>query len=223
MAWHGGDLYVSELERLWRFPGIDAIARRGSGEYPQDKAELLIDSLPNAAQHGAKYIAISPDGLLYMNIGAPCNVCEPGSYQKNATTPVFHYGSIVRFDLNNWSTPETVAYGTRNSVGFDWHPDTGDFYFTDNGRDDVGGSDASVTNNSPDDELNVVKAAGGFYGFPYCHTGAQGGMTVAPCARKAGVGSPVVDPQFNDDQKALSCDGELHREWLGHLCVLREA
>ncbi|KFM25942.1 Uncharacterized protein F751_4194 [Auxenochlorella protothecoides] len=206
VAWHDGDLYVSELERLWRFPGIDAVARRGSGEYPADEAELLIDSLPSASQHGAKYIAVSPAGQLYMNIGAPCNVCEPGSYQKNASTPVFQYGSIVRFNLKDWTTLETVAYGTRNSVGFDWHPETGDFYFTDNGRDDVGGSNATVTDASPDDELNVVRAAGGFYGFPYCHTGARGGITEAPCARLSGMGTPVVDPQTNAGQKTLSCD-----------------
>ena len=53
--------------------------------------------------------------------------------------------------------------GVRNTVGFDWHPDTRELWFTDNGRDRMG-------DNVPDDELNVAPVAGMNFGFPYCHT-----------------------------------------------------
>ena len=36
------------------------------------------------------------------------------------------------------SNIETVARGIRNTVGFDWHPSTGELWFTDNGRDRMG-------------------------------------------------------------------------------------
>ena len=60
--------------------------------------------------------------------------------------------------------PEIVARGVRNSVGFAWHPVTGDLWFTDNGRDNLG-------DDVPPDELNRVTVAGQHFGFPYCHAG----------------------------------------------------
>jgi glucose/arabinose dehydrogenase len=47
----------------------------------------------------------------------------------------------------NGSGLERVAAGVRNTVGFDWHPETGELWFTDNGRDLMG-------ENIPPDELN---------------------------------------------------------------------
>jgi glucose/arabinose dehydrogenase len=52
----------------------------------------------------------------------------------------------------------------RNSVGFDWHPQTGELWFTDNGRDSLG-------DDVPPDELNYAPEAGLNFGFPYCHGG----------------------------------------------------
>jgi glucose/arabinose dehydrogenase len=59
---------------------------------------------------------------------------------------------------------QIYAHGVRNSVGFDWHPVTGDLWFTDNGRDWMG-------DNNPPDELNLVSESGQHFGFPYCHGG----------------------------------------------------
>jgi glucose/arabinose dehydrogenase len=33
---------------------------------------------------------------------------------------------------------EVFARGVRNAVGFDWHPETKELWFTDNGRDWLG-------------------------------------------------------------------------------------
>jgi glucose/arabinose dehydrogenase len=52
----------------------------------------------------------------------------------------------------------------RNSVGFDWHPDTKALWFTDNGRDWMG-------DDQPPDELNHAPRPGMHFGFPYCHGG----------------------------------------------------
>jgi glucose/arabinose dehydrogenase len=54
------------------------------------------------------------------------------------------------------------ARGVRNSVGFAWHPDTREFWFTDNGRDLLG-------DDLPPDELNHAPAPGLHFGYPYCH------------------------------------------------------
>jgi glucose/arabinose dehydrogenase len=59
---------------------------------------------------------------------------------------------------------EVFASGVRNSVGFDWHPQTKELWFTDNGRDELG-------DDKPGDELNRASKAGLHFGFPYCHQG----------------------------------------------------
>jgi glucose/arabinose dehydrogenase len=71
------------------------------------------------------------------------------------------------------SGQEIVASGIRNSVGFTWHPDTGDLWFTDNGRDLLG-------DDVPPGELNHVRRMGMDFGFPYCH------------------GGDIKDPEFGD-------------------------
>jgi len=59
---------------------------------------------------------------------------------------------------------EVYARGVRNSVGFAWHPETGDLWFTDNGRDMMG-------DDMPSDELNHAPERGLHFGFPFCHQG----------------------------------------------------
>jgi glucose/arabinose dehydrogenase len=108
-----------------------------------------MEGLPNKFLHGWRYAKFGPDRKLYVAIGAPCNICEPKGRE----------GSIIRLNPDG-SDVETVATGVRNSVGFDWHPKTGEMFFTDNGADNMG-------DDIPPDELNHVKEIGGFYGFPY--------------------------------------------------------
>jgi glucose/arabinose dehydrogenase len=73
------------------------------------------------------------------------------------------HGLIRRQNLDG-SKIEIVARGVRNSVGFDWHPQTKELWFTDNGRDWAG-------DKGPEEELNRLpaKETGAFFGFPYCH------------------------------------------------------
>ena len=59
---------------------------------------------------------------------------------------------------------EVVAPGVRNTVGFDWNPETKQLYFTDNGRDWLSGD-------VPEDELNRVTKVGEDFGAPYCYQG----------------------------------------------------
>jgi len=58
-------------------------------------------------------------------VGAPCNICEEDNEIYTFITSLNQGGSDM----------QTYAHGVRNSVGFDWHPATGDLWFTDNGRD----------------------------------------------------------------------------------------
>jgi glucose/arabinose dehydrogenase len=110
--------------------------------------------LPNPRdRHTWKFIAFGPDGLLYMGVGAPCNVC--------VSPPMV--SAILRMKADG-SHLEVFAEGVRNSVGFDWHPTTHEMWFTDNGRDGLG-------DDVPSDELNVAWKRGLHFGFPFCHQG----------------------------------------------------
>jgi glucose/arabinose dehydrogenase len=146
IAIHDGDLYVAEIDRVYRFRNVeDNLESMPAGE-------LLDVELPSDKSHGWRYIGFGPDGKLYISIGAPCNVCDkPG------------YAQIVRMNPDG-SDREIYASGVRNSVGLTWHPETGELWFTDNGRDMMG-------DDIPPCELNHAPRKGLHFGFPYCHGG----------------------------------------------------
>ena len=146
VAFHKGDLYVAEVDKLWVFKNIE-----DNLENPGDPI-LIYDDYPKDKHHGWKYIAFGPDGKLYVPVGAPCNICE----SKNKM-----YASITRMNPDG-SDREIFAYGVRNTVGFTWNPNNDEMWFTDNGRDMLG-------DNIPPCELNRVTKPGQNFGYPYCH------------------------------------------------------
>lgn len=157
IAYRDGDLYVAEVSRILVYRDIDG--RLSNAPEP----EVLPIDLPAERHHGWRYIAFGPDGKLYISIGAPCNVCDREGFAE-----------IVRMNTDG-SEREVVARGVRNSVGFTWHPDTDELWFTDNGRDMLG-------DDRPPCELNRVTETGTHFGFPYCH------------------GSDIADPRFGDER-----------------------
>ena len=157
VAWRDGSLYVAEIHRVLRFDEIDERL-----ENPPEPV-VVSDDFPSDTHHGWKFIRFGPDGKLYVPVGAPCNVCEKEE-------PI--YASITRLDTDG-GNHEIYAQGVRNTVGFDWHPETGELWFTDNGRDMLG-------DDLPPDELNRAPSQGLHFGFPYCH------------------GGDIPDPQFGE-------------------------
>ena len=145
VAFKDGDLYVAEVSRILRYRDIEAHLDNP----PQP--EIVNDAFPTDRSHGWKFIRFGPDDLLYVPVGAPCNICA-------SPDP---YASIGRLDPSTGNF-EVVSRGVRNSVGFDWHPETGEMWFTENGRDWMG-------DDMPPDELNRVTADGQHFGYPYCH------------------------------------------------------
>ena len=142
-----GALYVAEVSRITRYDGIEAHL-----DAPP-KPAVVYDKYPGDKAHGWKFIRFGPDGWLYVPVGAPCNICEPGD----------PYASITRLKPDG-SAMEVFARGIRNSVGFDWDPRTKELWFTDNGRDLLG-------DDVPSDELDHAPKAGMNFGYPYCHQG----------------------------------------------------
>lgn len=149
VAFKDGDLYVAEIHRILRY---DDIENRLSN--PPEPV-VITDDLPTEQHHGWKYLDFGPDGKLYFNIGAPCNICDAAKEQDK------RFATIMRVDPDG-ANQEIHAHGVRNSVGFTWHPETGEMYFTDNGRDHFG-------DDRPDDELNRAPEPGLHFGYPYFH------------------------------------------------------
>lgn len=145
VAWLAGDLYIAEVSRISKIGSI-------KNRLDQTAApSVIFAGYPSDRHHGWKYLRVGPDGKLYTAVGAPCNVCRP---EKDI------YATLTRLDPNG-THMEIYARGLRNSVGFDWHPETKELWLTDNGRDWLG-------DDRPPDELNHAPTPGLNFGFPHC-------------------------------------------------------
>ena len=158
VAFRDGALYVAEINQVLRYDDIEA-----NLETPPEPV-VVNDEFPTDRAHGWKFIAFGPDGRLYVPVGAPCNVCD-----HEAETPI--YSTITSMNPDG-SDLRIYAHGIRNSVGFSWHPDTDELWFTNNGRDRLGDT-------RPADTLHHAPEPGLHFGFPFCHQG------------------DIQDPEFN--------------------------
>jgi glucose/arabinose dehydrogenase len=159
VAYKDGALYVAEINRIIRFDGISQALNK------PPKPVVVYDKLPSDKHHGWKYLRFGPDGKLYTAIGAPCNICNPDK----------PYASMLRLNPDG-SQFEIIATGIRNTVGFDWQPETNALFFNDNGRDLMG-------DDLPPEELNLWSGKSGeHFGYPYCH------------------GGEVSDPEFGSEK-----------------------
>ena len=168
VLFHNGSLYVAAINKVLRYDNIEEALAQGNVPTPVDLTEAF--KLPPEVHHNWKFLAFGPDKKIYIPVGSPCNVCEVNSSV---------HGHIRRYNLDG-SGMEIVARGVRNSVGFDFHPKTGELWFTDNGRDWAG-------EDGFDEELNRVPAnmIGAHFGFPYCHANGQADPDIKvpnPCA-----------------------------------------
>ena len=159
VAYKDGALYVSAVNRILKFNNI----LKNLDNPPEPVA--ITDKFPSDKHHGWKYLRFGNDGKLYTAIGAPCNICEPDK----------DYATLLRLNPDG-SDIEILAKGIRNTVGFDWQPETNTLFFNDNGRDHLG-------DDSPADELNTWTEKGQHFGYPYCH------------------GGDTLDPEFGKDKK----------------------
>ena len=146
VAFRGSALYVAEIDRILRYDGIES--RLTSPPAPV----VVNENFPKDKHHGWKFIRFGPDGMLYIPVGAPCNICRRADPR---------YAAILRMQPDGTGL-EVFASGVRNTVGFDWNPGTAELWFTDNGRDMMG-------DDLPPDELNRATRKGLHFGFPYVH------------------------------------------------------
>lgn len=147
LALRDGTLFIAEVARISKIDNVeDALDN-------PPKPVAVYEDLPKDEENGLRFLGVGPDGKLYISIGQPCNNCLPQPTQAQ----------IRRIDLEG-NNVEAVALGVRNSLGFDWSPQSKQLYFTDNGRD-------WLSEDAPSDELNRVAKPGEHFGAPFCYQG----------------------------------------------------
>ena len=148
IEYNKGSLFFATNKKIVRWDNVDGKLGAPLGE----PTAVLTDKLPGGSDHSWKFLRIKGDKLYY-NVGAPCNICDPGELAK-----------IYRMNFDG-SNVETVAQGVRNTVGFDFDPKTGDLWFSENSRD-------WLSEEIPEDKLNHLTKVGANFGFPFCHQGS---------------------------------------------------
>jgi Raf kinase inhibitor-like YbhB/YbcL family protein len=111
--------------------------------------ERIVNDLPDAGQHPNRTIAYGPDGMLYLSVGSTCNACQEPNPENATMLQMAPDGKTRRI----------YASGLRNTIGFDWHPETGELWGMDHGMDWLGDKEQP-------EELNLIKE-GLQYGWPY--------------------------------------------------------
>jgi glucose/arabinose dehydrogenase len=140
-----GWMYLANSNELRRYPV------KPDGTLEIAKNELLIKDLPDGGQHPNRTMDFGPDGMLYISVGSLCNDCK----ESDKETAV-----MLQVNPKDWSR-SLYASGLRNTIGFDWHPQTKEMWGIDNGGDTKG-------NTWPPEEVNQIKQ-GADYGFPYAY------------------------------------------------------
>ncbi|HEY0706868.1 MAG TPA: PQQ-dependent sugar dehydrogenase [Polyangia bacterium] len=132
----------------------------------------LVSDLPDGGQHPNRTLAVGPDGKLYVTVGSSCNACgetnsehatvlrlnldgTPATNPANPAHPMLSRNPMTRVSTR------VFASGLRNTLGFDWHPATGELWGSDHGSDGLG-------NDLPPDEINRIEG-GKSYGWPFCY------------------------------------------------------
>jgi len=163
--------------------------------------ERIIDDLPDAEQHPNRKVAVGPDGMLYISVDSTCNACGEEN-PENAT--------LLRAEPDG-SARTIFATGLRNTIGFDWHPETGELYGLDHGIDWLG-----------DQELNVLQQVRK-YGWPYVYDDGKpnpadeppGGISMEEWARTSEEPVLMYTPHAAPMQMAFYQGGQLPAEYRG--------
>lgn len=144
LSFRGDGLIVANTDGL-------ALLKDEDGDLEADFRKTVTKDVPGGVGHWTRTVVEGPDGALYVSAGSTCNVCIEDDPRRAA---------VLMFPPEG-GRGVVYARGLRNSVGIAFHPDTGELWGVDNGRDMLG-------DDLPPEELNRI-VGGGDYGWPYCY------------------------------------------------------
>jgi Raf kinase inhibitor-like YbhB/YbcL family protein len=141
LAVHDGRLYIVTVKEIF----VGTIQSDGK----LGPLEMIVGDLPDGGQHPNRTIAFGPDDKLYISVGSTCNAC-------NETNPE---AATLLQATPDGKTRIIFASGLRNTIGFDWHPVSGELWGFDHGIDHLG-DDVQA------EEVNHLQL-GRKYGWPH--------------------------------------------------------
>ena len=154
VTFRGNDLYVGVNDGVVRFSNAvteDLVIRNA----PERVVTFTVPpGTPN--QHSTRTAYFGPDGKLYLTAGSTCNFCVEQDPRRAAMT---------RYEADG-SGETLFARGLRNTVGFAFHPVTGEIWGVDNGGDGLGDDD-------PPEEINIIRENQD-HGWPDCRGNRRG-------------------------------------------------
>ena len=152
-----GFLFIAERNRVLMFPAAEFFHESPDVvAVPIVPQGELIPVEEESYNHTARVVKIGPDDKLYISLGQPFNVAPAEKLDLYHETGI---GGIIRMNRDG-SEREVYTYGVRNSVGHDFHPETGELWWTDNQVDGMG-------DDIPPGEINRQTEAGQNFGHPW--------------------------------------------------------
>ena len=167
LVFHSGAWYVGLPNGVVRL--IDT-----NGDDLADERMTLIGNYPTNG-HNTRTVEFLADGRMVVSVGSSCNVCEEDDPRR---------ASVLIYDS---AGEHLFASGLRNAVGLTIHPQTGQLWATNNGRDLMG-------DEFPPDNIYLLQE-GADYGWPSCHSGVIEDPKFGTPGACEGVPLPVVDLQ----------------------------
>lgn len=174
-----GLVYIGEAGVVWRTP------LPAPGESP--KREDVITGLPNDGAHPLTELTFSPDGKLYLNVGASSDACRNDAQQQHMPCPdregkrprAAVYEAVLGGPKRTMQMLRPFATGLRNSMALAFVPGLGLLQ----GENSIDYPNAQA----PVEELNLLRD-GSDHGWPYCvgqRVPARGYEGRADCKRTA--------------------------------------
>lgn len=137
---HDGYLYYGSDTAVVRYKLI-------AGQLLPDAHAELVASLPVQHEHEAKSIAFDGAGHLFVNVGAPSNICQvqdrtKGSPGQDPCPLLEYHAAIWRFSADKLNQTQQhggtrYVHGTRNCVALAWNPTVNKLYAVMHGRDQL--------------------------------------------------------------------------------------
>lgn len=178
--------------------------RDTDGDGRADEQAAVVDGVPGDGNHRTRTVLFLPDGRMVLSVGSSCNVCVEEDPRRAA---------ILVYDSAGGENERIYASGLRNAVGLALHPESGELWATNNGRDLLG-------DELPPENVYIIRE-GADYGWPACHSGDIVDPDFGSEGACAGVGQPVVEMQAHSAPLGLTFyDGETFpEEYRGDLFI----
>ncbi len=151
VAFREGQILIAKTDGVYRapyLPGQSSIS---------PNTVVLLAALPGGGGHDSRTVGVGPDGRVYVSLGIQSNCSDQflgGDYPFNERR-----GGVLVLRENGDLRWAPFASGLRNPVGFDWQPNTGVLFASNNGPDHLG-------YDQPPEYFSRLDA-GSFHGMPW--------------------------------------------------------